>query len=111
MASNQREYEKYIKFKFDHNYTREELLKKPLGELVEIAKKVLGYENERDFFDGLVAKEKSENKLCKLARYLHTTPKEQIANEIESNQMERPNATLACLGRFNLVHDFKLNSF
>lgn len=108
IASSQVEYEKYIGYKFKHNYTREELLKKPLNELIDVAKEVLGYENERTFFDGIIGKEKSENKLCKLARHLNTKSKETLAAEITAHRANRPNSTVACLNRNNFAHDFNL---
>lgn len=108
MGSDKNEYEKYIAFKRKHNYTRDELLRKSLDELITLARDVLGYENEREFFDGLVSKEKSENKLCKIARYLHATSKQDIERDIKSNRINRPESSEACLPRSNFVNDFKL---
>lgn len=110
MGSDKNEYEKYIAFKRKHNYTRDELLRKSLDELIVLARDVLGYENEREFFDGLVSKEKSENKLCKIARYLHATSKQDIERDIKSNRINRPESSEACLPRSNFVNDFKLVS-
>lgn len=106
VASNKQEYEKYIFFKRKQNMTRQALEKLSLDEKIQLARQVFDPENEKEFFNGLVSKEKSENKLCKLARYLHTTPKDKVRKEIEKNRINRPNTTFACLKRFNIAYDF-----
>lgn len=108
VASDKQEYEKYISFKRKHNYTREELQKMPLEGKIQVAKTVFGYENEKEFFDGLIAKEKSENKLCKVARYLRTTPEDVLESEIASKRRNRPSTNEACLQHGNLARDFNL---
>lgn len=109
VAASKTEYEKYIWFKNQHNYTREQLQKMQLTEMIDVAKRVLGYENEREFFDGLIGKEKSENKLCKIARYLHTTPADQVNQEIHKHRRNRPQVSEACLPHGNLARDFNLS--
>ncbi|RNA02006.1 glycosyltransferase family 10 [Brachionus plicatilis] len=93
IESDKSEYEKYIWFKRSHNFTRETLAQMSREKLIETAKKALGYEENKQFFHGLVSKEKSENKLCKLARYLRDTPSEKIDLEIEKNRINRPAAS------------------
>ena len=72
VASSRVEYEKYIWFKLKHNYTRENIGKMSLNEMISFAKTILD-PNEKLFTRGIVAKEKSESKLCKVARYLKET--------------------------------------
>jgi hypothetical protein len=97
VGSNRTEYEKYIHFKFKHKYTREFLKSQPLEKQIEIAKSILGEENEQEFFNGLILKEKSENKVCKIARYLRDTPRETIEAEIKKRRSARPSTSEACL--------------
>lgn len=108
VASSKDEYEKYIWFKRKHNYTREQLQKMSLPEQIELAKSILGYERERTFFDGLILKEKSENKLCKIARYLASTPQNVVEEEIKKKRRNRPDTSEACLPHGNLAKDFGL---
>lgn len=103
IAENQTEYEKYIKFKKVHNFTREQLYKKSLSELIDLAKTV--FDPSEEFFTHLIAKEKSEDKLCKLARYLNSKSKEEIDSEIKSRKMNRPDSNKACLPTKNLASD------
>ena len=51
-------------------------------------------------------KEKSESKLCKIARYLKTTPKRVLHETIKSNRINRPSTMKACLESGNLGRDF-----
>lgn len=112
IGANRTEYESRIHFKGRMyngvKLTREYLNNMTLSELVKVAKAVLGYDKEREFFDGIVDKEKSENKLCKLGRYLYNTDPEKVREEIEKRRSNRPEASLACLKRFNLANDFKI---
>jgi hypothetical protein len=107
LMSNKKAYEKYLWFKKSHTYTREYLKKLQLNELIDLSKKVLGgYENEKEFFDGIVSKEKSENKVCKIARYLSETPRHVVEKEIKEHKMNRPSTSEACLPHGNLASDF-----
>jgi hypothetical protein len=108
VASSKEEYEKYIHFKRKHNYTREYLAKLPLNQMIDVAKSVLGQEQEREFFNGLVMKEKSENKICKIARYLQQTPADVIEAEAKKHKRNRPSVGEACLPHGVFVSDFKL---
>lgn len=102
VSSSKYEYEKYIHFKGKHQYTREHLKKLPLPDLIQVAERILDREKEKAFFNGLLLKEKSENKFCKLARYLARTPQNVIEQEIRRHSRKRPNASEACLPPDNL---------
>ena len=73
---------------------------------IKVAKKILNYDNEKEFFDGLISKEKSENKLCKIGRYLKNTPENLIKQEIDKKRAARPDTSKACLPHGNLGLDF-----
>ncbi len=103
LAGNRAAYEKYLRFKFGHGLTRNSFVGKPLQEVVEIAKRVIG-RGER-FFGELVAKEKSESKLCKVAKYLRETPQAVVSREIKARRMNRPGVRETCLPRGNLNTD------
>jgi hypothetical protein len=105
VASKREEYQKYIQFKFNHNYTREYLNKLTLEEIIKVSKTVI--DPAEKFFSELVLKEKSENKLCKVARYLSQTPADVVESEIAARKENRPSIDLACLPNSNLANDFK----
>lgn len=104
IATNRTEYDSFIYFKRSHNYTREELYKHTLTELIDISKTIIN--PKETFFQELIAKEKSEDKLCKIGRYLKNTPKDVIAKEIADRKMNRPDTSVACLPGKNLGNDF-----
>jgi hypothetical protein len=104
VASDKNEYEKYIYFKRKHNYTREQLNGLSLKELISLAKSI--FDPSESFLSQLVLKEKSENKLCKIARYLKTHPDKLIEKQIQLNKMLRPSINEACLTTGNLGTDF-----
>jgi len=108
LSKNRFAYEKYIHFKFGHDFSRQSFVGKPLEEVIKIAKQVIG-PKER-FFQEIVAKEKSESKICKLAKYLRDTPKETIDREIKKRQMKRPDISEACLPRGNLNTDLLMSN-
>lgn len=108
VGSDRDEYEKYIWFKRKHKYSRQELMKMPLDEMIKVARDIFGYEKEREFFDGLIGREKSENKLCKVARYLDSTPADVVEAEIKKHRRDRPSTAEACLSHGNLATDFNL---
>lgn len=108
VGDNKQEYEKYIWFKFGHTHTREELSKMTLPKMINVARDILGYDKERPFFDGLIAMEKSENKLCKVARYLDSKSDDEIDKELEVKRRDRPSVAEACLPHGNLATDFNL---
>lgn len=109
VGSSKEEYEKYFAFKRKHNYTREYLKSLPLSKQIELGKQILGESDDtKQFFEGLVLKEKSENKVCKVARYLHETPREKVEEDIKANRMNRPSTSEACLPAGNLASHFSL---
>jgi hypothetical protein len=71
---------------------------------VRTAKKV--FNPSETFFSGLIEKEKSESKLCKIARYLKTTPKRVLHEAIKAKRANRPSTGEACLSPGNLGRDF-----
>ncbi len=99
ISANKTLYESYIPFK-RHKYTSDELNKMNLPEIIALAKTII--DPEEIFFKELVAKEKSENKVCKVARYLLSKPKAEIAAEIEKRKIKRPSTQDACLQNGNL---------
>ena len=103
IASNKTEYESYMKFKFKHNFTREYLQKLTLNELIVLTKTII--DPKEEFFSQLIDKEKSENKLCKIARYLNNTSKEIIDKQIKENKINRPDSNSICLPNRNLAND------
>ena len=103
VASNEMEYEKYMKYK-RHSYSREHLRKLPLKEIIDLAKTLI--DPKEKFFSELILKEKSENKICKIARYLDETPQETTAKEIAARKIKRPSVSEACLPPQNLGNDF-----
>jgi hypothetical protein len=111
IAASKEEYAKYTRFKHNNrNYTSEGLKELSLAELIGEAKGVMKYEDEREFFDGIVDKEKSEDKLCKIGRYLNSNTPEQIEKDVEKRRANRPDSSLACLKRSNLANDFKVDA-
>ena len=104
VASNQTEYEKYNHFKRGHKFTRKMFRGKKLDKIIEIAKTIL--DSHEVFFSELIAKEKSESKLCKVSRYLRDTPEDKVKTEIRLKKMNRPNLLQSCLPRGNLLDDF-----
>ena len=104
VASSHVEYEKYIWFKLKHNYTREHIGKMSLNEMISFAKTILS-PNETMFTSGIVAMEKSESKLCKVARYLKETPRQIIHEQIKAKRKNRPTTSEACLKPGNLARD------
>ena len=105
IASNKKEYEKYIWFK-RNNFSRSYLESLNLEELIAKAKTILS--PKENFFAQLVAKEKSENKLCKIARYLSQTSAEKVRKEIKAHRMARPSSETACLPARNLATFYNL---
>lgn len=76
-----------------------------LDEIIATAKTIID-PNEK-FFSELVKKETSDDKLCKLAKYLRHTPKEEVTRQIELNRSDRPDSSDVCLKGGNLKKDFK----
>jgi hypothetical protein len=105
VAGDKVEYEKYLSFKRTHTFTKEYLRSLSLDKLIEVTRGVLG--NKTELFErGLAARERSENKVCKIAKYLQTTPYQVAEKEIEESRMNRPSLQAACLRDGNLESDF-----
>ena len=124
VASNRDEYEKYIWFKqkkstknlttklnsinntniFDRSFANKSR---------EYFERVAMQRNFKEkvnltFFNELISKESSENKLCKVARYLTLNTDERIRNEIEKRRSNRPDDKNVCLPRLHIVKHFEL---
>ncbi len=107
IASDRNEYEKYLYFKKNHNFTRKYLYSLPLKSLINLSKQII--EPSQLFFNELIEKEKSENKLCKIASFLKNNPENVIAEKIKSNRANRLNAVDACIESKNLAKNFEIN--
>jgi hypothetical protein len=109
VSKNKALYESYLSFKRRHEYNRDYLNKLKLPELIQLANRIF---NPNDIFlKEIVAKEKSENKICKIARYIVDNDPETIKKEIEKKKSKRPLTNEVCLPEGNLSTDFetKLN--
>lgn len=103
IASNQSEYESYLAFKRNHKYTRDYLKTLSLKEIINLSKTII--DPNEIFFSELVLKEKSENKVCKVARYILNTKDDLKEDEISKRKMKRPAVNEACLPSLNLFND------
>lgn len=106
IAANKTLYESYLPFK-RNPYSKAFLKNLELHELIKVAEKVLSPSEK--FFSELVTKEKSENKICKIARYILDTKDDVKEKEIEKRQANRPSVTEACLPSGNLFHDLAVS--
>jgi len=75
-----------------------------LKELISLTKTI--FDSSEQFLNQIVLKEKSENKLCKIARYIKTHPDKLIEKQIQLNKLQRPSINEACLTPGNLGTDF-----
>lgn len=103
ISSNKTLYESYMPFK-RHEYTKDQLNKMDLPDLIKISKKI--FNSDEKFLKELVTKEKSENKICKLVRYITNTDPETIKKESDAKRRKRPSTGEACLPNGNLDSDF-----
>ena len=114
VGSNAQEYEKYLYFKKGHSFTKDYLSNLDLDSLVNLAKEHFKQFDERmgneeqTFFSHIVLKEKSENKLCKIARYLRERDDETIQKEITDRRSIKPESTTACLPGQYFAKFFKI---
>jgi hypothetical protein len=100
IGDNKTLYESYLWYK-KHNKNIVELKKLPLNEKLKHFGDVIGA-NATMIIDGIAGKEKSENKICKLIRFVRQTPWQEIA---EHKKTARPDSSIACLpGRYMLKH-------
>jgi hypothetical protein len=100
IANSKEEYEKYIKFK-RHHYKRDELKDLSLQQIIDRSKTIIN--STETFFTQLVAKETSENKLCKVDKFLNSHSKDKVAELINLNRSSRPSGSTVCLERKNLI--------
>ena len=77
-----------------------------LSEMISFAKSKI-FDAKELFFSGLIEKEKSENKLCKIARHIKNTPTRVLNEQINAKRMNRPSTNEACLSPGNLSKDFQ----
>jgi hypothetical protein len=109
VSSDNAEYEKYMWFKRAGNFTSNYLKSLDLKQLINVAKKVFDFDNrDKEFYNGIVSKEKSEDKLCKIVRYLQQTSESFIEKVIELKRANRPDSNQACMKRSNLANDFQI---
>lgn len=106
IGSNKTLYESYFWYK-NHKKDVEKLRTAPLNEKIREFTEVVGA-NSTMLVDGIVAKEKSENKVCKLLRFVRTTPWKQIA---EHPRSVRADASIACLSPKSIVTHFDNPNF
>ena len=104
IASNKTRYEQFIKFKRNHKFRRTDFNRMPLENIIQTAKTII--DPNETFFGELIAKEKSLNKICKIANYLSVTPHDVVSLEIEHHKMNRPGMNEVCLPVGNLGTDF-----
>ena len=111
VSNDPNEYEKYIYFKRKHSFTREYLSGLDLDALIKLSKdhfkQFSSDGKEQRFFREIILKEKSENKLCKIARYLKNTPEDTVFEEIRAKRMKKPDASTSCLPHNQLSSFFK----
>ena len=111
IQNDKNEYEKYLYFKRHHSFNATYLHSLDLQSIIALSKfhvKQFDENREQKFFSELILKEKSDNKLCKIARYLKETPLNEIRHQIEQRRMNRIEKTDACLSRDHLVRLFQL---
>ena len=114
VSSNQTEYEKYVWFKKRKPSNKSSLIFNNETQLSEFVKeshryfKYIGesFDSNLTFFNELIRKESSENKLCKIARYLTQANASMARNEIERKRADRPDAKQVCLPRRHIVKHF-----
>lgn len=103
IANSRTEYEEYMAFKFRHNYSRDYLHSLNLTDLIELARSIIG--PDEPFFRHLIAKETSDNKLCKIASYLNKHTPDQIRADINKHKGDKKSAATNCM-KGNLLPEF-----
>jgi hypothetical protein len=104
IANNKTLYESYLWYK-KHNKNITQLRELSLDEKIKHLTDVIGA-NATMITDGIVGKEKSENKICKLIRFVRQTPWQDIAAH---NRTVRNGPNIACLPSKGILTYF--NSF
>ena len=116
LSANKSEYEKYLWYKDSNRSNSNSYLSNAtLDNIIRASKNHFESKNYNKsnnettwFFDELIAKESSENKLCKVARYLTETPVARVLQQINLKRMNRPEPKQACLPRLNIANHFNL---
>lgn len=100
IANNKTLYESYLWYK-KHDKNISNLKALPLNEKLKHFADVVG-SNATIITDGIAGKEKSENKVCKLIRFVRETPWQDIAAHKKTS---RADSSIACLpGRHIMTH-------
>lgn len=100
IANNQTLYESYLWYK-KHGKILSKLRQMPLEEKIKQVADVIGV-NATVLLSGIIAKEKSENKICKLTRFVRETSWQEIAAH---KKTVRVDSGTACLpGRYISTH-------
>ncbi|CAF1184938.1 unnamed protein product [Didymodactylos carnosus] len=104
IGSDRQLYESYLWYR-KHNKTVDDIRKLPLNEKIKHFEEVVGKNQTMLAQNGIVAKEKSENKVCKLIRFVRETPWKEIA---EHNSTGRAGANTACLPSRSILSHFDI---
>ncbi|UJR32154.1 hypothetical protein I4U23_019621 [Adineta vaga] len=104
IGSNQTLYESYLWFK-KHKINMRLFAKLSLNEKLKQFANVIG-SNATMIQDGIVRKEKGENKICKLIRFVRQIPWQEIAAH---NRTARPDENTACLPQRSIMTHFQLS--
>ena len=102
IANNKTLYESYLWFK-KHKINLRLFAELSLDEKIKQFAGIVG-SNITMIKDGIVAKEKSENKVCKLIRFVRQTPWQEIATH---KRTARPDESIACLQRGHIPDYFR----
>ncbi|CAF1317818.1 unnamed protein product [Rotaria sp. Silwood1] len=105
IANNKTLYESYLWYK-KHNKIISKLRKLTLDEKIKHFSDVIG-SNATIITNGIIAKEKSEDKVCKLIRFVRQTPWQEIAAH---SGTARIGSDIACLPRGSLLSYFDSSS-
>lgn len=100
IANNQTLYDSYLWYK-KHGKILSKMRQMPLEEKIKHVADVIGA-NSTMLISGIVAKEKSENKICKLIRFVRTTSWQEIAAHKKSIRVDPGTACLP--GRYISTH-------
>lgn len=101
IANNRTLYESYLWFK-SHKKNLDELKEMTLENKIKQIADVIG-SNSTVMTEGIIGKEKSENKICKLARFVRQTSWKDIA---EHQKTARADANIACLPSKHILSYF-----
>ncbi|CAF1047134.1 unnamed protein product [Adineta ricciae] len=105
IGNDKKLYESYLWYK-KHNKNIDELKKMPLDEKLKQFADVVGA-NITMMTEGIAGKERSENKICKLIRFVRQTPWKEIS---EHKKMPRADPGVACLPSRHILAHFDSNA-